>query len=117
MDKMKELYEKVAHDSDLQAKFTRIMERFDGEKPDEFKERLLAFAAEAGYTIDYEEIKNFFEGMSLQPDGELSESELDAVAGGKNSERVKHSLTSLGSYCAALSAKYAITNNNCGAQF
>lgn len=117
MDKMKELYEKVARDSELQAKFAGIMERFDGEKSDEFKESLLNFASEAGYTVDYKEIQSFFEGMSVQPDGELSESDLDAVAGGKNSERAKHSLTSLGSYCVALSAKYAITNNNCGAQF
>lgn len=117
METMKKLYETVAGDSGLQSKFSEIMEQYHKGKPEDLKEKLLAFSKEAGYAVSYEEIKNFFENLSDQKTGQLSESELDAVAGGKNSDNIKHSITSLGSFCAALSAKDAIKGDDCGSNF
>jgi predicted ribosomally synthesized peptide with nif11-like leader len=85
MGKMKELYEKVAADSSLQSKFAEIMK--DAEKADkkETEKKLLAFAMEAGYVLTIEEVADFFQKLEGKEEGELSDSELDMVAGGKTS--------------------------------
>lgn len=118
MEKMKALYEKVAGDSKLQAKFTDIMKDSETDSADETKNKLLDFAKEVGYDVDYEEIQAFFNNLSDQQSGELSETELDAVAGGKlNGSEVKHSCMSLGTYCATVSIITAIKGDDCGDRF
>jgi len=83
MSKMKELYEKVAGDSVLQAKFSEIMKK-SGEKGSEATvESLVAFAKEEGYDVGSDEITKFFKEFTEKSEGELSDTELDAVAGGK----------------------------------
>jgi predicted ribosomally synthesized peptide with nif11-like leader len=83
MGKMKELYEKVAADSSLQSKFAEIMK--DAEKADkeEKEKKLLAFAKEAGYVLSIEEVIDFLEKLKSKETGELTDTELDMVAGGK----------------------------------
>jgi len=117
MNNMKDLYEKVAGDIDLQNKFSEIMKNNDKGKLEETRKNLQDFAKEAGYTGTFEEVEKFFSDLLEQQKGELSESELDVVAGGKNSDIIKHSITSLGSYCAALSAATAIKGDDCGGKF
>lgn len=83
MSKMKELYEKVAGDRVLQAKFEVILNRAEKAGEDETGKKLLAFAKEAGFDVTVDEIKSFFNKLNENRSAELSDSELDAVAGGK----------------------------------
>ncbi len=82
MTKMNELYAKVAADSALQEKFGKIIEEAGDEAA--LGEKLIAFAKELGYEITVEEIREFFVSKSESSGGQLSEEELDAVAGGKS---------------------------------
>ena len=99
MSKMKELYEKVAKDSALQAKFNAIMS--DAEKTGEAAtgEKLKAFAKEAGFEISLDEMKAFFKELTEKEKGELSDTELDMVAGGKDGGDVANSIWSVGIGC------------------
>lgn len=119
MDKMKDLYDKVSKESKLQEKLTEIMKRIDMSNADETKNELLAFAKDAGFDVNYEDMQSFFMNMPDQINGELSESELDAVAGGKDGGggEIKHSITSLGFYCAVLSIATAAKGKDCGDKF
>ena len=83
MSKMKELYEKVASDSVLQAKFSEIMKKAEEKGSDATVASLVAFAKEEGFDVGAEEIKKFFAELSESKGGELSDMELDSVAGGK----------------------------------
>ena len=84
MERMKELYQKVADDGNLQVKFTEIINNVENLETNETQKQLLDFAKEAGYdNISIKEIYEFF-GLNETQD-ELSESELEMVAGGKGS--------------------------------
>jgi predicted ribosomally synthesized peptide with nif11-like leader len=86
MEKMKELYAKVAGDPALQIKFAAIMKEA-AETGEATKEKLTAFAKEAGYGVTLEEAHEYFKTLSEQDarkDGSLSDAELDMVAGGKS---------------------------------
>lgn len=82
MVKMKELYKKITGDSALQAKFGEILN--DAEKAGRVATdiKLAAFAEEAGYDISAEEMREFFRDLAEKRNGELSDAELDSVAGG-----------------------------------
>jgi predicted ribosomally synthesized peptide with nif11-like leader len=60
MDKMKELYEKVAKDSDLQQKFAEIMKDAENAGKEETGKKLVAFAKEQGFDLTVDEIRDFF---------------------------------------------------------
>lgn len=98
MEKMKELYEKVAGDSELQKKFAEIMEGAEKAGPEETEKKLVAFAKVAGYEVTVEDIAGFFNNLEAK-EGALSEEELDAVAGGKTV------LTSNSVYVAAVECR------------
>jgi predicted ribosomally synthesized peptide with nif11-like leader len=83
MEKMKELYQKVAADPILRNKYKTILQETGKTEADENEKKLLAFAKEAGYDVTFSEMLDFFKDMSDPDAGELSESELDMVAGGK----------------------------------
>ena len=83
MGKMQEFYEKVAGDASLQEKFGEIMNSAEKSGADETKGKLLSFAKDAGYDITIAEMQEFFQGLAEQNQDELSDSELDMVAGGK----------------------------------
>ncbi len=99
MEKMKELYEKVAKDSALQARFNTIMS--DAEKAGESAtgEKLKAFAKEVGFEVDLDEMKAFFRELTAKGKGELTDSDLDMVAGGKGGGDVVNSIWSIGIGC------------------
>ena len=82
MDVMKELYEKVSKDAKLQEKFSAIMKDAETEEQ-EVREKLIAFAKDAGYDIKVEEMQAFFKDLAEKGGGELSDADLDMVAGGK----------------------------------
>ncbi len=115
MSNMKELYEKVAADSTLQAKFAAIMK--DAEKAgNATREKLTAFAKEAGYDVTIEEVQAFFKELTESKERELSDSELDHVAGGKSiggGFNVAMSFISLGIGCAFSSLMYNQQSGNC----
>lgn len=83
MSKMKELYAKVAGDAALQAKFAAIINEAEKAGEAATKEKLSAFAKDAGYEVSLEEAQEFFATLAEKKEGALSEEELDAVAGGK----------------------------------
>ena len=110
MDKMKELYEKVAKDSNLLAKFNAIMKETGDAK---FSEKLTAFAKEAGYEVSVEEAQKFFKALSEEKAGQLSDSELDMVAGGKGLDFIADSIGSLGFSCAVNSIQGRVEGRSC----
>lgn len=106
MTRMKELYEKVANDSALQAKFYEIIKNADKAGEKETVEKLISFAKDAGYDVTLDEVKDFFSKLAEQAQGGLSETELDMVAGGKSDNGVAGiivSICTLGTACAAVS--------------
>ena len=86
MEKMKELYQKVAADAELQSKFNTIIQDTEKVGAEETEKKLLAFAKEAGYDIEIPAMQEFFRNLAEQKNNELSESELDMVAGGKGED-------------------------------
>jgi predicted ribosomally synthesized peptide with nif11-like leader len=117
MEKMKELYEKVAADSELQAKFSQIMYEAEKAGQESTESKLVAFAKEAGYDVSISEMKDFFLSISETNDT-LSDSELDMVAGGKAGVMpVVSSTISMGVTCASGSAAYAVSGHNCKEYF
>lgn len=86
MSQMNELYQKVAGDAALQANFAAIAKDAESAETGATEERLVAFAKEAGFDVSIEEAKAYFAEMAeTQATGaELTDTELDAVAGGKD---------------------------------
>ena len=121
MSQMKELYDKVARDNTLQMKFIQIIENPEHLSTAEVGGRQVAFAKELGYEVTAGEIDEFFAHLSEQASGELSEMELDMVAGGKSNSgvfNVKLSVYSLGLYCAIESANQeSHSSGACGALY
>jgi len=93
MLQMQELYEKVSKDEALQEKFARIMNA--GKSNEETAKGLIDFAKDAGFDIIMEEIQAFFKELSEKKEGEISEAELDSVAGGKGGGSVYISKSTL----------------------
>lgn len=87
MSQMKELYDKVSKDTALQLKFNQILAEAEETGKDAAAEKLLTFAQEAGFSVNVNEMMEFFQTLQEQPEGELSDLELDMVAGGKNRDR------------------------------
>jgi len=114
MSNMKELYEKVAADSVLQAKFAEIMKDVERAGKEATKEKLAAFAKEAGYDVTLEEVQEFFKGLAESKEGALSDAELDQVAGGKGQFGLLTSLATLGIGCAVVSITAEIVKDGCG---
>ena len=82
MSKMNELYAKVATDSALQEKFGKIVE--EGGDEAAVGEKLITFAKDQGYDVTLSDIEEFFKSLAEPTNGQLSEEEMEAVAGGKS---------------------------------
>ena len=103
MSAMNGLYSKVAGDPILQQKFIQIMAEAEQAGQAATEEKLLIFARGAGFEVSIQEMQAFFQGMTAQTEGELSDAELDQVAGGKSKvgkENVALSVLSFGTVCA-----------------
>jgi predicted ribosomally synthesized peptide with nif11-like leader len=83
MSKMDELYQKVAGDAELQKKFFGILDETENLSAAGTEEKLTAFAKDAGFEISIGEMQKFFKDLIEGSQDQLSEVELDMVAGGK----------------------------------
>lgn len=103
MSRMQELYEKVSKDAALQEKLSVIMK--DAEKVGEeaTKEKLVMFAKDAGHNVTMDEMQAFFIDFLKTKEDELSEQELDAVAGGKHQVGLTITFLTAGIGCVAIS--------------
>ncbi len=110
---MKELYEKVSQDSALRNRFEEIMKNSADAGPEKTGEELSAFAKGAGYEVSIEEIREFFQSLTVQKEGELSDTELDAVAGGKNEPAPPNSVDKTFTECALVSVKDKLITQSC----
>ena len=117
MDKMKQLYEKVAADSALQSKFSQIMNEAEKAGQEETEAKLAAFAKEADSDVSISEMQEFFKKMSENKEA-LSDLELDMVAGGKAGVMpIISSTISMGVTCATGSAAFAVSGHDCADYF
>ena len=91
MPKMKELFEKVAKDSTLQANLSKILENAEQEGEAVTSDKLINFAGESGYDITLEEMNEYFKEMAEQNAEILSSAELDMVTGGTGMIRIEGS--------------------------
>ena len=82
MEKMSQIYKKVAADQGLQSRVAEILKDEERLGTDEAGQKMIEFAKELGYEITLDEFKAFFNNL-IQSDRALSQEELDAVAGGK----------------------------------
>jgi predicted ribosomally synthesized peptide with nif11-like leader len=103
MSQAKELYIKVSNDTALQEEFTEIMKSAEEAGEEATKEKLIAFVKDAGYDITIEEMQAFFKDLAEHGKDELSDAELDMVAGGKAEIGLVVSFVSLGFLCYAYS--------------
>ena len=92
MSQMKDLYEKVSKDTLLLMQFGQILGDSKQDGLDKTEEKLIAFAKDAGFEITLAEMQEFFSGLSEQSQGELSEVELDIVAGGKSTSETAQAI-------------------------
>ncbi len=109
---MQELYEKVSKDKALYEKFYAIIQ--DGEKAgkEATEAKLITFAKEAGYDVTIEEMQEFFRSLA-ENNKELSNGELDLVAGGKTDSFIMLSVLSIGIACAMASIEGAQQDLSC----
>ncbi len=107
---MQRLYEQVANDGNLKTKFTEIMNGAEQMGREEILVKLVAFAKEAGFDVTADEIEAFFKEQSEKKDGELSDLELDMVAGGKS--RGLEIFTSIISFGYGCSGNDSVQVNN-----
>jgi len=114
VEKIRELYEKVAGDKILQAKFEVILNNAEKAGQKETDLKLDAFAKEAGYDVSAEEMREFFKTIAEKGNGELEDSELDLVAGGKlDLNKVVNSVTTYGAGCVQGSVTNQLFKGDC----
>jgi hypothetical protein len=80
--KLNELFEKVAEDRDLQAKYVEIIQNSPKSGEAATHKKLIDFAKDVGYDITIDEMKEYLKEMAKSKEGELPDSELDKAAGG-----------------------------------
>lgn len=122
MSQMKELYEKVSKDNAMQEKFQQILKETEQAGQEATAEKLVGFARDAGFEINMQEMQEFFQEYTAKKEGELSDMELDMVAGGKSLSgggMIALSVITLGLMCAAGSVMMEVLSKDggCGAAF
>lgn len=121
MTKMKELYEKVSKNTKLQNQFIQILQEAEEAGREATADQLISFAKGVGFDVSIQEMQKFFTDFTAKQEGELSDMELDMVAGGKSGNgtvRVIASVVSLGTICAFQSiVMEASMPGQCGAYF
>ncbi len=90
--------ELLLSDADFQEKLRKAGEAYTGEKDEKsvFDNVLVPVAREYGLSATYEEVKNYTASFSGEADGELSEDELEQVAGGKGDGAILCGIVGLG---------------------
>ena len=67
----------------MQDRFNQVLIESKQAGQEKTEEKLIAFAKDAGFEITLSELQDFFSGLEEPSQAELSEAELDMVAGGK----------------------------------
>lgn len=99
MGNMKEIFDAVSNDSNLQSKFKEVIRKSEGVGQEEAERNLRAFAKDAGFEVTTDDIVSFSKELT-GTNAELSELELDMVAGGKSDiAKVIVSVLSFGINC------------------
>lgn len=85
MSQIDALYQKVAADGVLQAKFLEILKNAKIAESSETENMLVSFANDAGFSVSIEEAREYFSRLQKQgsDESEMTSAELDLVAGGK----------------------------------
>jgi hypothetical protein len=104
MEKMKELYEKVSQDSALRNRFEEIMKNSADAGPEKTGEELSAFAKGAGYEVSIEEIREFFQSLTVQKEATFRYG-TGCCSGGKNEPAPPNSVDKTFTECALVSVK------------
>ena len=82
MNKFMEFYKQVAEDPQMRERVEQLVAGLPRDSSeDEILDHLIPFAMDAGYLFEREEVKAFLDKM--RDGNEMSEEELEAVAGGK----------------------------------
>jgi predicted ribosomally synthesized peptide with nif11-like leader len=111
IENAKAFYEKVRADQGLQQK---IGERAKGD-PAEMETAIIKVAEENGYPFTLEEMRTVLKETAEKAlkSVELSDAELEVVAGGTKGAWIGYSIVSFGTACAISAIWEAATNNNC----
>ena len=91
MENVKKFYETLANSETLKEKAAKLNEKYnETEKADEeaIIADIIAFAASEGYSFTAEELADYVETAMKSAPQELSQDELEAVAGGSDACRV-----------------------------
>ena len=90
VENVKKFYEAVAQDEALKQKFVQLSQKYQGQPMDEEKamalteQEVLPMAAQMGYSFTIDDVKSYELAMQQAKMGcELSDEELQAVAGGE----------------------------------
>ena len=109
---IKDLYQKVAADSTLLEKFQAIQKDAEAVGREATEAKLIAFAKEAGYDVTMKDAAEYFRELAEKgQSGELSETELDLVAGGKSGWGIAAIVTTaatLGAGCFMVSLTFGM---------
>jgi predicted ribosomally synthesized peptide with nif11-like leader len=106
LENVKAFYEVVKKDQGLQGKIAQMAQT----NPKEVEATVIKLAGEKGYQFTLDEVKTFAKNLAstMPTNGELSDSELEAVAGGKGGGAKFQwgviSIVSGGTGCAATAA-------------
>lgn len=109
MENAKTFYEKVKVDEGLQQRIGQLAK----EDPKGIGAVIIRTAKENGFDFSEEELKVFIEerAKTINSNGELNDSELESVAGGKLIHWIILSIGTFGLYCAASGIDNAVHNN------
>lgn len=120
MSEMQKLFEKVSKDAVLFAKFNQIMEMAEKDGKEATEGKLISFAQDAGFDLSISEMNEYFRILAETGTGELSDAELDLVAGGKSivgSLGIVASVLTLGLGCLLISTDNEKSGRRCSEAF
>lgn len=102
MENADKFYKKVKADQGLQQKIGELAK----EDPKKIVAVIIKTAKENGFEFTEKEMKAFMteKAKAVNPTGELSDGQLEAVAGGGKTDWVVESIASVGASCAASAA-------------
>lgn len=122
-------FDKVKEDQKLQKEFSAIQaglqenvgenfadnKELQKEMQDQFSEKIIALAGDAGFSFNAEALESALIKMEQQAGAnqELSDDELESVAGGGGIGGVAYSVLSAGIGCAVLSLATQMINGSC----
>ncbi|MDD4565944.1 MAG: Nif11-like leader peptide family RiPP precursor [Eubacteriales bacterium] len=82
MEEIKVFYEKVSKSPMLRKKLIWIADEATIAGQKKTKERLIDFVKDAGFDITIEEMRDFFADLAEKKNAEMTDAELETVAGG-----------------------------------